>query len=87
MSEYPYYFDRDYLETEGHFDICYGNLDADPPIVEARLDAEIETAIGKRPKVRCNGLDCTVIHSVELTPEEESTQAATVAAHKSAAGG
>lgn len=83
--DYPY--DRAFLAAKGHFDICYGNPDADPPIVEERLDVQVETAIGKKPSVHCNYLSCVLTHKTELSSEEEASQAAVVAAHKAAAAG
>lgn len=84
---FSYPFDRVFLTEKNHFDICYGNPDADPPIIEPRLDEEIQVAIGKLPSIHCSSDACIVEHSVELTSQEETDQSVVVAAHKAAAAG
>lgn len=80
MFEYPY--TRAWLAGEGHFDICYGNLNAEPPIVEPSLNNEVFLAIGKRFQMCCEGTSCIISFEEELSGGEESQLDQLVADHK-----
>lgn len=78
-------YTRDWLASEGHWDIGYfSEVDPEPSLAE-EVGTALSLAREDRPLIRCEGEVCRLIFDFEPTAEQKTIIDQAVADHKAAA--